>query len=101
MFADDINLFFSYNDVNVLLCFKKIKEQLTNISNWFNANKLLLNVKNTNHSLFHKSSSKKIIPLQLRNLKINVLAVDHETSIKFLGVWRDEKRTWADDIHAV
>ena len=93
MFADDTNLFFSYNDVNVLLCFKKIKEQLTNISNRFNANKLLLNVKNTNHSLFHKSSSKKIIPLQLRNLKINVLAVDHETSIKFLGVWRDEKRT--------
>ena len=38
MFAHDTNLFFSYSDVNVLL--EKINEKLTNISNWFNANKL-------------------------------------------------------------
>ena len=43
----------------------------------------------------------KNILLQLPDLKINALAVDYESSIKFLIVWIDEKLTWGDDIHTV
>ena len=53
MFADDTNLFFSHRDNNVL--FEKMKKELTNVSDWFNANNLSLNVKKTKHSSFHKS----------------------------------------------
>ena len=50
MFADDTNLFLSHSDINIL--FEKMNEELTNVSNWFNANKLSLNVKKTKFSLF-------------------------------------------------
>ena len=43
MFADDTNLFFPYSDTNIL--FEKNNKELINVSNWFNANKLSLNVK--------------------------------------------------------
>ena len=42
MFSDDTNLFFSYSDIKIL--FEKMNKELTNASNWFNANKLSLNV---------------------------------------------------------
>ena len=58
MFADDTNLFFPYSDVNIL--FEKNNKELTNVSNWFNANKLSLNVKKTN-ILFSTNHQKKII----------------------------------------
>ena len=85
MFADDTNLFFSHRDINVL--FEKMKKELANVSDWFNANKLSLNVKKTKHSFFHKSSKKDNIPLPLPSLNINELTVEREYSIKFLGVW--------------
>ena len=99
MFVDDINLFFSHSDINLL--FGKMNKELTNVSNWFNANKLSLNVKKTKFSFFHKSSKKDNIPLRLPDLNINGLTIERESSIKFLGVWIDENLTWRDHIHTV
>ena len=89
MFADD--LFFSHSDINVLL--EKMNKELTNVSDWFNANKLSLNVKKTKYYFFHKSLKKGNILLRLPNLNINGLTVDRESSIKFLGLWIDENLT--------
>ena len=66
MFAEGTNLFFSHNNINLL--FEKMNKELTNVSNWFNANNLSLNVKTTKFSFFHKSSKKDNIPLRLPNL---------------------------------
>ena len=66
------------------------------VPNWFNANKLSLNVKKTKYSFFRKSSKKDNIPLRLPNLNINGLTVERESSIQFLGVWIDENLTWRD-----
>ena len=77
MLADDTNLFFSHNDINVL--FEKMNKKLTNVSDWFYANKLSLNVKKTRYSFFHKSSKKDNIPLRLLNLNINGLTVERES----------------------
>ena len=89
MFADYTNLFFSHSDIKVL--FEKINEELINISNWFNANKLSLNVKKTN--IFPPQIIKNNIPLQLPNLNINGLTVELESLIKFLGMRIDENLT--------
>ena len=97
MFADDTNLFFKHSDINVLL--GKINKELTNVSNWFNANKLSSNVKTIKHSFFHKSSKKDNIPLPLLNLNIN--GIFNASSIKFLGVLIDENLTKRDHIHTV
>ena len=91
--------FFSHSDINVL--FEKMNKELTNVSDWFNANKLSLNFKKTKCSFFHKLSKINNIPLWLPNLVINGLTVEHEFSIKFLGVWIDENLTWRDHIHTV
>ena len=91
MFVNDTNLYFSHSDINVL--FEKINKELTNVSDWFNATKLPLNVKKTKHSFFHKSSKKENIPLRLPNLKIHGLIVERESSINFLGVWIDHIHT--------
>ena len=99
MFVDDTNLFFSHSDINLL--FEKMNKELTNVSNWFNADKLSLNVKKTKFSFFHKSSKKDNIPLRLPNLNINGFTIEHESSIKFLGAWIDENLTWRDHIHTV
>ena len=97
MFADDTNLFLSHSDINFL--FEKMNKELTNVSNWFNANKLSLNVKNTKYSCFRKSSKKDNIQLRLPILNINGFTVDRESSINSLGVWIDENLTWRDHIH--
>ena len=99
MFADDTNLFFSHSDINLL--FEKMNKELANVCNWFNANKLSLNVKKTKFSFFHKSSKKYNIPLRLPNLNINWFTIEHESSIKFLRVWIDENLTWRDHIHTI
>ena len=39
--------------------------------------------------------------MQLLNLNINGFTIEHESSIRFLGVWIDENLTWRDDIHTV
>ena len=80
MFADETNLFFSHSDINIF--FEKINKELTNVSNWFNAKKLSLNVKKINFSFFHKSSKKDNIPLRLPNLNINGFTIERESSIK-------------------
>ena len=97
MFADDTDLFFSHSDTNIV--FEKMNKEQTNASDWFNVNKLSLNVKKTKYSFFYKSSKKDNIPLRLQNLNINGFTVEHESSITFLGVGIDENLTWRDHIH--
>ena len=99
MFGDDTNLFFSHNEINILL--EKMNKELTNVSNWFNANKLSLNVEKTNFSFFQKSSKKDNILLRLPNLNINGFTIARDSSTKFLGVWIDENLTWRYHIHII
>ena len=99
MFAGDTNLFFSHSDINIL--FEKMNIELTNVSNWFNANKLTINVKKTKFCFFHNSSKKENILLWLPNLNINGFTIEHEYSIKFLAVWIDEILTWRDNIYTI
>ena len=99
MFAGDTNLFFSHSDINIL--FEKMNIELTNVSNWFNANKLTINVKKTKFCFFHNSSKKENILLWLLNLNINGFTIEHEYSIKFLAVWIDEILTWRDNIYTI
>ena len=60
MYADDTNLFYSNNGIESL--FSTVNMKLEQISEWFKANKLSLNIKNTNYTLFHKNSAKYDLP---------------------------------------
>ena len=82
MFADDIHLLF--NNVN---------NGLSNISHWFNSNKLSLNADKTKFTLFHKVKQRDNIPVVLPTLKINNSLIKQVDHIKFLGVLFDENLT--------
>ena len=69
MFADDTNLFFSNHDIKTL--FQIVNQELRNIHEWFNANKLSLNTGKTKYIFFHKLCKVDYIPLKLPELKIN------------------------------
>jgi hypothetical protein len=52
LFADDTNLLCSNTNIDKLI--ETINIELTNLSSWFKANKLSLNIKKTNYILFGK-----------------------------------------------
>ena len=52
MFADNTNLFYEWKDIHSL--FNTVNNELSNISHWFNSNKLSLNADKTKFTLFHK-----------------------------------------------
>ena len=68
MFADDTNLFYEHNDLKTL--FSLVNQELQKINEWFEANKLSLNVEKTKYSLFHKPSRRDDLPLLLPKLLI-------------------------------
>ena len=49
-FADDTNLFFSHNDIQTLT--HTINSEMLELSDWFKANKLSLNIKKSNYVIF-------------------------------------------------
>ena len=50
LFADDTNIFFS--DKSIDYCFEILNNELINLSEWFKAHKLLLNLKKNPDTLF-------------------------------------------------
>ena len=96
MFADDTNLFYEHKDLKTF--FSLVNQKLQKINEWFEANKLSLNVGKTKYSLFHKPSRKDDLPLLLPRLLIKKHKVERVKSITFLGVLLDENLSWKDHI---
>ena len=96
MFANGSNIF--YNHENIHCLFSGVNKELTNINEWFVANKLLLNVEKIKYSFFHKPSKKDNTPFQLPNLTIDNRKIKREESIRFLGVLLDEKVIWKEHL---
>ena len=71
-----------------------VNNELSNISHWFNSNKLSLNADKTKFTLFHKVRQRDTIPLVLLTLKINNAIIKRVDHIKFLGVLLVENLTW-------
>ena len=99
MFADDTNLFYSHHDIKTL--FSTVNEELEKLGGWFTANRLLMNIKKTKYTFFHKNSVKDNIPLKLPDLHICNKSIERKFSIKFLGVILDEHIAWNNHIHVI
>ena len=98
MYEDDTDLFYSNNDIETLVSI--VNMGLEKISEWFKANKLSLNIKKVNYTLFRKKSTKDDLPLKLPGLKI-VNSVLKGQTIKFLGVMLDGNISWKEHIKTV
>ena len=78
--------------------FSLVNQELQKINEWFEANKLSLNVEKTKYSLFHKPSKRDDLPLLLPKLLIKKRKVERVESVKFLGVLLDENVSWKNHI---
>lgn len=85
LYADDTTLLFPDKSQN---------EQWINlyvtISNWFQANKLSLNIDKTKFMIFHRPKSKA----PTINLKINGISLERVSTFKFHGLTLNENLTW-------
>ena len=86
LFADDTTLYFSGNNKNYIeWC---IQEDLKIIQDWFQANKLMLNL---NKSVYMQFGNQKH---HRYTIKIDDYTLPEVTQTKFLGIWIDNKLTW-------
>ena len=76
MFASDTNSFYSGKDIH--WHFNTVNNELSNISHWFNSNKLSVNADKTKFILFYKVRQRDKIPLVLPRLKINNTLINRE-----------------------
>ena len=102
LFADDTTL--QIEGVSLTDLLKKTKDQLLIAQNWFNLNKLTLNLKKTKFIIF-ANNQKDIIsvpPLSLGQATLERVGVGQcETSVRFLGLWVDGHLNFSDHINKV
>ena len=90
-FADDTTLVFTHHNLNYL-CFC-IESELLTVQDWFNANKLTLNVDKSSYLLY--LNQKQTLPTF--KIVLNGTEIPRSRHVKFLGVWIDDWLNW--DIH--
>ena len=91
LFADDTNLLHHSKDLVKLQ--KEINDDLHQISEWLQANRLSLNIKKTHYMIF----SNKRLPIDM-NIKIDGNKIDSVEQTKFLGVIIDKQLNWKKHI---
>ena len=91
-FGDNANLYCSDSDIRTV--FEIANQELGQISDWFLANKLSLNVEKTKYTLFRELTDQEDIPSKLPPLQLNGNITERENSLKFLGAILDEHLTW-------
>ena len=74
----------------------RANEQLTNIDIWLRSNKLSLNYSKTTYLLINKPP--RISVSSEFKLVINQNIIERATSVKYLGVYLDEKLTWSNHL---
>ena len=92
LFADDTNLFCTGKNLNDIV--KEINVEIDKIYSWVKANKLSLNVDQTNFMLF----TPKCFPRSMNDLLINGSRISEVNETKFLGVIIDNKLNWSPHI---
>ena len=83
MFADDINLFLSNEDLSKL--FNDMNVALQKMLIWFKTNKFSLNSTKTKWTLFHSQMIKRLITNDLAMFYIDNFEILRESVTKFLG----------------
>ena len=87
-FADDTTLLLSHRNPNYLqFC---VESELANIQDYFNANKLTLNVSKSMYILYHNQRN----PPSKFTIKLNGVELPRTSCAKLLGVWMDDKLKW-------
>lgn len=95
LFADDTTIYYSEQNLQTLE--RNVNQELMGVSNWLIANRLTLNTKKTNYMLFagNKTINHNIV------IKLGSCKIERVSSIKFLGIFLDEKILWKNHINYI
>ena len=96
LFADDTSTFLMHKNIEELE--KIYNKELKQVIYWLDANKLSLNVLNSNMILFRKNSSKIS---KKTSIKIIGEEIKEKEYTKYLGILIDNKLTWKQHINHV
>ena len=92
-FADDTTLVFVHRNLNYLqFC---IQEELRTLQDWFNSNKLTLNIGKSSYLLFH---NKKLKPSSVC-IELNGIEIPKVHYAKLLGTWLDDQLNWTPHVN--
>lgn len=91
LFADDTNLFITHK--NLAQAKLLAESTLIKLNQWFNANKLTVNLEKTHFSVYSNRDSK-----QLKELDINGHIIKRTAVVKYLGLYLDERLSWNSHI---
>ena len=99
MYADDTTLFYTQPDLKNLQ--ENVNSELQNVSKWFNANKLVLNLTKTSFIYFHNRQSNSASIRDDLTLSIDDKPLIKSKSVSFLGVNIDENLNWDSHINYI
>ena len=94
LFADDTTIICSKYDLKELCT--EVNNELNKVSDWFNINKLSLNVNKTNFMLFANSKSSVYVPITIKNTHLERVYLT-----KILGIYIDQNLTWKHHVSYV
>ena len=97
LFADDTTIFFHSNSINDIK--SKSKTIMTQVTDWFKANKLTLNSEKSTFTIF--KSSNKNIPNLPDQIDFHNQHIKRASEIKFLGIILDENLTFNKHINEI
>ncbi len=90
LYADDTNILFSHSDLDQLV--DHVNSELCNISSWFKANKLSLNIDKSNYIIFKNRFGNR--NYEDLDISIDDNRISRVFYTKFLGVIVDDCLTW-------
>ena len=88
-FADDTTVFLSSKCINDL--YKNMNSDLDDLTNWFKANRLAINVNKCHCMLFQPNGNQNTLG---NTLNIGVDPIEHKVNCKFLGIFIDNQLRW-------
>ena len=77
-----------------------LNTEISKVSNWLIANKLSINVKKKTNYVIFKTRQKKLNNPNL-HISLHGELIEQKRSVKFLGVFVDEKLDWKEHIHII
>ena len=95
LFADDTNIL--YADKNLRSLETTVNTELLKVHEWLNANKLSLNIKKSNFTIFHtyqKRINYEVTLMMYDNQSSKFIALEHKEYVKYLGVLIDSNLSW-------
>lgn len=95
LFADDTNLLYANKNLKILE--ETVNNELANVSNWLNANKLTLNAKKSNFVIFrpHQRKMDHLVNIQMFDNSNHILtSLECKDHVKYLDVLLDSHLSW-------